>query len=318
MSYLEGRKNVFSLISGCIINHVKKKYAINNQIKQSLISTSDTTPNVFLGIPKNLVSTSLLTANCGNSTNNLKCLDCMKTYGITDTMLSGNNYITNINAINNVRNNECFGMCSCNFSNISLDSNLIFTTGSSINGTDLNTSEIADDVKQSMQSYNKSEASGKTYNWLYAILGVPGLIYAATNPTYSKAIDETVKSAVSNMSMLYANTINQLISSSSEITITGTGIKIHNISISSIENAIMLSTQTNCGQNNTCVSTNINNVTNTLMQSLQDSVTTQFQSMFTYAFKQNQTLIIYAVIFVVGTLFLYFYLLFKKAAHKIS
>lgn len=335
MSYLEGRKNVFSLISACIIKNIKNNYAINNKLekdlKNNLKQDTQSNPSIFLSTPKNLVSTSLLTVNCGNSPSNSRCLECMKQYKITDAMLTGDNYMKNIDIINNVRNNQCFGLCSCEFSNINLTSNLMFTTGSSINGEDLDTASISKDVTDSMASYNKSESSGKEYNWLYSVLGgaagaivgpegavagaAIGAGIAALDPTYTKQIEENVKSAVSNMSMLYANTINQLISSSREITVKGVGIKVHNISISSVENIVMVATQSNCGQDNTCVSTNIDNITNSLMGGLQDFITTSFESQFTYAFEQNKTLIIYAGVFIVGTLLIYFYLLFKRASH---
>ena len=87
MSYLEGRKNIYSLISSNVIDYIKDNNSSNKELKNK--SQLD---NVFLGIPTNLVSSTTFYADCGDS-NSSSCVDCMKKFGITDTMLDKTNYM---------------------------------------------------------------------------------------------------------------------------------------------------------------------------------------------------------------------------------
>jgi hypothetical protein len=311
MSYLQGKKNLYSLISSSVINYIKDTKSMNNELLKS-------SPNgqVFLGIPNNLVSSTTLFANCGNDSTPKECTKCLNTFDITDDMLQGDKYTENIDVINKLRKNECFGVCSCNVTSVSLSTNLIFSTGVNINSTDLNNQDLMDQVKSSLTSVNKSESSSKSYNWLYSLLGAGGAIYSATNPTNYNDIEDTVKKIVTNMTMLYSNTINQLITSSQEVVIQGTGIRINNISMESIQNITMTASQQDCGPDGKCMVSNINDLTNQLMQSMTDAISQTFTGMFSYAFQQNKTLIIAASVFITGTLFLWVFLLFKKAALK--
>lgn len=311
MSYLQGKKNLYSLISSTVINYIKDTKSMNNKL---LKSSPD--GQVFLGIPNNLVSSTTLFANCGNESDPKECTKCLNTFGISDDMLQGDKYTENIDTINKYRKNECFGVCSCNITNVSLSTNLIFSTGVNINSTDLNNQDLMDQVKTALTTVNKSESSSKSYNWLYSLLGAGGAIYAATNPTNYKDIEETVKKVVTNMTMLYSNTINQLITSSQEVVIQGTGVLVHNISMESVQNITMTASQQDCGTGGDCMISNLNNLTNQLMSSLTDAISQTFTGMFTYAFEQNKTLIIAASIFIAGTLFLWVFLLFKKAGTK--
>tara|TARA_B110000908_G_scaffold168744_2_gene224326 strand:- start:35 stop:979 length:945 start_codon:yes stop_codon:yes gene_type:complete len=312
MSYLQGKKNIYSLISSSVIDYIKDTSSINNK----LLTDSGGSGTVFLGIPNNLVSSTTLLAQCGNGNDTAKCTKCLNNFGITDDMMTGDKYVTNLDVINKIRKNECFGVCSCNISNVSLETNLIFSTGVNINSNDINNSDIVNSIKDKMTSVNKSTSSGKHYNWLWALMGVSGVVIAATTPTISKDVEDSLKKTVSNIAMMYSNTINQLITSSQEMVIQGTGVRVHNISMSSIQDITMTASQQDCGQSGTCTVTNINDLTNNLMASLTKNISEQFTGMFSYAFKQNKTLIIAAGVFITLTMFLWFFLLFKKAASK--
>lgn len=326
MSYLQGRRNIYSLISSSVINYIRDNNSENNNLKATGVNDQ-----VFLGIPNNLVSSTTLYAECGDDSS--KCVKCMNEFGIDSTMLEKDNYKKNIEKINNVRNNECFGVCSCQFTNVSLSTNLIFTTGVNINMTKDVTQNIVDSVKNSMTKINKSEStSGDNYNWQYALLGGGaggvlggplgvlggagiGAIASALSPEISHDVEQSLAKVVSSMFTLYSNTINQLITSSQEVVVKGTGIKVHNISLESIQDITLSASQQDCGSGD-CVMNDINELTNNLMKSLQKNISTQFSDMFTYAFNQNKTLIIVCVIFVTLTMLLWFFLLFKTASRK--
>lgn len=327
MSFLQGRKNIYSIISNSVINHIKDKYSINNK----LLKDRDI-GNVFFGIPNNSVSSTTILANCSNDDGNTDCINCMLSNGVTSTMLDGDNYNKkeNLNIINKVRKTQCFGVCSCKVTNINLSTNLIFATGVNINGKNLDISKITDEVKINMTNVNKTITSSDSDSSLYALLGagagcmlgvtcigaaVFAGIFAATNASYTNDIDEQIKKVVSNISILYANAINQLITSSQELVIKGTGVKIHNISMKSIQDIVMSASQENCGNGN-CVIDSIDSITNSLMSKLTNNVSSQISGMFSYAFNKNKNLIIGASIFIAVTLMLWFFLLFKKALMK--
>ena len=225
------------------------------------------------------------------------------------------NYMKNIDAINKVRDTNCSGLCSCNFTNVSLSTNLLFTTGVNVNLTDTDTEKIYENIKLSQTNVDKSGSSSESTNWLPALLGVPGIIYAVENPTISKDAEINMKKVISNISLLYANTINQLITSSQELVVKGTGIKVHNISLESIQDITMTASQKNCGSGD-CLLNNLNDLTNNLMSDLQKDITNKIKSSFAGAFDKNKNLIIGGGIFVFLTMLLWFFLLFKRASSK--
>jgi hypothetical protein len=334
MSYLKGRQNIFSIISGAVLNSIKKK-TLNDQLKSdNLLKGQLKTDNVFLGVPNNFISNTMLHITCGNEKNK-DCFECMKLNGITEDMLEGDNYIQNIEGINKVRNTQCSGLCSCEFSNISLSSHLIFSTGVNINGNNINHDEISESVRKSITEFSQTKDSSETHNYLWAILGgvsggmasggPGGAILGASvaagaeflNPSNYNDIQKKVNATVSNISMLYAATINQLISSSQEMVIKGTGVKVHNISIKSIQDIVMKASQENCAGR--CVMSDVNDITNhymNVLQEMQVELSKQVTGMFTYAYNENKDLIYGAVIFIVGIILAYFYLLFKKASQR--
>ena len=310
MSYLQGKKNIFSIISGVVINNIKNNKSLNNTLLMDKPSQQ-----VFLGVPTNLISSTSLVADCGNDTSINECFNCIINSGISPSQMEEDQYLKNIININDKRNNECAGVCTCKITNISLESNLIFATGVNINGNDINSSELYNQVVKAFSTVNKNSTNSKNYNWLWALMGGTGLLIALTNPEEINNVEEEIKQTISNMSMLYSNTINQLISSSQTMIIQGTGIKVHNISLKSVQDITMTASQTNCGDG-TCISTNINTITNSLMNSLQSSISSQITKMFTYAYEQNKTLIFGTIIFIVFFIFLYIYLIFKRASNK--
>ena len=80
----------------------------------------------------------------------------------------------------------------------------------------------------------------------------------------------------------------------------------------------MTASQSNCSPNgatipSTCVSTSIENLTNSLLDKMTGEMTQSAQSMFSYAFKQNSTLIYVSIVFIAGSLILYLYLIIKRS-----
>jgi hypothetical protein len=334
MSYLIGRENLFSTISNAVVNHIKKTTAANDKMVKyasngilSLQATDSTNP-VFAGIPTNLVTNASLYADCGNSDKGEKCIECMKTFGITDDDLLGDNYLKNMDTIKSIKDNECFGSCSCNVSNVSLSSHLIFTTGVNINSRDMDTNEIYESVNKSLTTVKKDETkTDSEVNWMWLLCGlapVPGSAVfglAASGvfdkPTTTINMELDIKKVIANMSIMYSQTINQLITTSQEFVIKGTGIKVHNISIQSLNDITMSASLSDCNNNDDgCVYNSLNSVTNKIMNEISNNITYEVTGMIKYAFDKNKNIIIAGGSFILITLFLWFFLLFKKAASK--
>ena len=132
MSYLEGRKNIYSIISKEVVDYIKDEFSLNKQLNKYTqnghitlekdMYVSNTRNQSFTGIPQNLVTNTSLYTECGNDDNGVQCIECLKKFDITDADLLPNNYENNIEKINYIKNNQCSGACSCNISNVSLSS----------------------------------------------------------------------------------------------------------------------------------------------------------------------------------------------------
>lgn len=322
MSFLQGKKNLYSLITNRIIDNIRKKKTMNDKLKNmynnNILKVTDNPDNgsVIFGTPTNLVTETSINLECGDEIQCKNCIINNSNMSVDD--LSPSNYTKNISQINNLRDNECFGVCSCKLSYINLSTDLVFATGININGQDIDNQEISKNVVNDITSANKTDSQSSTHpSWYWALCGLPGALYAATSTSYND-IEKNVNQSVSNISLLFINSINQLISSSQSITIKGSGIKVHNISLKSIQDIVMTASQSNCSPNgatipSTCVSTSIENLTNSLLDKMTGEMTQSAQSMFSYAFKQNSTLIYGSIVFIAGSLILYLYLIIKRS-----
>ena len=320
MSYLQGKKNMYSLLSSSIINHIKSQSLNDTLLKnQDIVKIEDSTKEqLFVSQPKSLIANSEINLNCGDTIN---CLTCLKNNNISDDMLKGENYNKNIDIINNLYENNCEAVCTCNIKYVNLSSNLLFSVGVNINSQAIDSQKIADDIYSRLMTKSKSTSSGtetnNSYYWL--ILGVPGAF--GIQPDVDKeSITESINKTVYNISQLYSNTINQLITSSQTIILSGTGIKAKNISLSTVQNIVMAASQQNCSAQNPdanliCVDDQISNITNELLQSAIKSME-YGTSILSYAYQQNKTLIWMLLgIFVVSAI-LFVYLTIHKALKK--
>ena len=321
MSYIQGKKNIYSLISSSIINHIKSQSLNNTLLKnKDSIELEDSTSNqqLFVSQPKTLIANSEINLNCGDTPN---CLTCLKNNNITDDMLKGDNYKQNIDVINKLQNTNCDAVCSCNIKNVNLSSNLLFSVGVNINSQAIDSQKIANDI-YSRISTRQSSSSSKTeannsYYWL--LLGAPGLL--GLQPDIDQnSITESLKKTVYNISQLYSNTINQLITSSQTIILSGTGIKAKNISLTTVQNIVMNASQQNCSGTDpnaglVCVDNQISDITNQLMTSAIKSM--QYgTSILSYTYQQNKTLIWLLIGLFTGSLILYLYLVIRKSLKK--
>lgn len=314
MSFLIGKSNLASIISKNMIQYTRDNFSLTNS----------SMPSVYTTMPTNLISTSTIKINCGN---NDQCLRCLQNQNIDI-----DNYVNNIDIIDNTRNNICSSVCSCNIDNIDLDNSLVFLVGTSINYTDQDKQNISNNIRDELTNVTSSESSEKeSPNWTAtvmgggagAILGGPeGLIAGAAvgaigtgldyafNPVYNKTISENVQNTISNVSESFQNTINQMISSAQELKLDGTGIKVKNVSLKSIQDITMKSSQVNSA---------LNNLTNSISDTISDpnnAVQKTTQNMLSYIWEQNKNLVITMGI-VVGLVFIiWIYLEIKTALKK--
>lgn len=321
MSYIQGKKNLYSLISSSIINHIKSQSLNNTLLKnKDYVEIEDSNANnqLFVSQPKSLIANSEINLNCGDTNN---CLACLKNNNISDDMLKKDNYKQNIDVINNLQQTKCDAVCSCNIKNVNLSSNLLFSVGVNINSQAIDSQKIANDIYSRISTRQSSTSSNtetnNSYYWL--LLGTPGLL--GLHPDINQtSITESLNKTVYNISQLYSDTINQLITSSQTITLSGTGIKAKNISLSTVQNIVMNASQQNCSGSDPnsgliCVDSQINDITNQLMSSAIKSM--QYgTSILTYTYEQNKNLIWSLLFLFVGSIILYVYLLIHKALKK--
>lgn len=318
MSFLIGKSNLSAIISKNMIEYTQQKYSLN------LTDQSSDLPNKYTSMPTNLISTSTIKVNCGD---NYKCSECLINQNIDIS-----NYNKNIDIINNSQNNECFSVCSCNLSSIDLNNNLVFLVGTSINYTQADKQNIATNVESDITTFTSSKTSSKEApNWTSAIMGggagailggPEGLVAGAAlgaldtgfnylfNPKYDTNITSNATSTINSVSESFQNTINQMISSAQELTIEGSGIKIKNVSLKSIQDITMKSEQINSALNDFT-----NSISNTLSNpNLITQKTTL--NMLTYIWDQNKNLVIGMGIVVLCSLLIWIYLEIKNALHK--
>jgi hypothetical protein len=325
MSYLTTQKNLYSIISNEVIDYIKNNYSQNNQVKKYakngniyLEKINDSKP-YHTSIPQSMVNTNFIDIDCGNNDNGDNCTSCLMKFGITQDQLK--NYSDNIKNITSIQNNECSGVCSCNITNVSLSTHLIFTTSVSINSADIDSKKIYNNVRTSLTTVNKSESTSQNYNWMLALAGAPlGLIGAGIgalstweNPTITKDIEEKIKSIILNLTMFYSQTINQIIINNQDLVVKGTGIKVHNISIDSLNDIVFTASITNCSDNN-CVASDINDVANYVMNQIQDNISGEVIGLFKNAYNQNKSMIFTSIGFIILMIFLWLFLIIKKAS----
>ncbi len=325
MSYLEGRKNIYSIISNEVVNYIKDELSLNKQLNKYTqngqitlekdMYVFDTRTQPFTGIPQNLVTSTSLYTECGNDDNGVQCIECLKKFDITDADLLPNNYENNIEKINYIKNNQCSGACSCNISNVSLSSHLIFTTGVNINAEDISVNDIYTNVYESMTSLNRNDSTEKSKNWWLTVFGGSRNIdprFRDATITVSKNVEQEIKKVISNIGVMYAQSINQLITNSQQVVVKGTGIKVHNISIKSLNDITFSASISSCGGED-CVVRSLNDITNSFISEIQENISSQFIDMFKYAFEENKKLIIAAAIFIGLFICIWVFLIFKKA-----
>ena len=336
MSFIKGKQNLYSIISNSVIKQIQtiqqKNILSNPNFKlydtvsnpnsfndpsnnPNSFNDPSNNPNSFNGMPTSLIVTSSLNIDCGDVVN---CYNCMKMFGITDDNLTGNNYSKNIDLINNIRNNQCAGSCSCNIQKIDLSDTMIFAVGYSINGDSSDVTDITNNIIQEMTTYNSSSKS--TSNWLYSFLGVPGITYgtAPDAGVVAKNINDSMKRVVKNITLLFNQTINQLLTSVQILEIRGTGIQIKNLSLSTVQNITMSAIQNDNCRGGMCIDDDLSSIVNNLVSTLSTSIQGSFSTSWQYAYQQNKALIIGAIIFIPLLIGLYLFLIFKKAATKKS
>ena len=342
MSFIKGKKNLYSLINNSIINHIQKKSLnntllkdknkvkinqINDQSNQPVYS-DPSVPTLFISQPKNLISNSNINIDCDNSG---KCLQCIiNNTSLTSDMLVGDNYNKNIDIINNERNGECASVCKCDISYVNLETNLLFSVGVNINFTKNDSKTVTDSIISNLTTRTASSSSSSSYNpnYFWLLLGVfdggllPGLLLALTTGSDSttNTISENINKTVYNISQLYLNSINQLISSSQTIQLYGTGIKAKNISLSSLQDITMSASESNCSDSSgdtslNCIDGQVSDITNSLMSIALTSLNYS-EGLLSYMYNQNKTIIWVLLTIVVVFLFLYVFLLIKKALKK--
>ena len=322
MSFIKGKQNLYSIISNSIIKHVKNK---QNDFLLSKLKSFPDSGTKYKGMPTNLIVISSLNVNCGESD---ECYKCMKIFGVTDDNLTGDNYLKNKESIDKIRNNQCLGSCTCNIENISLSDTLIFDIGYTINGTDDDNNSIVADITNEMTTYSTDDSSSTSRNWLPLLLGllpVPGsavfgaaFVLAGGSDTVTNKIKDDMTRVVTNINLVFNQTINQLLTSIQIVEIQGTGIQVKNVSLSTIQNAILTATLSASCTDGSCIDNDLTNITNTLITSLLEGISTTFNSSLQYAYDQNKTLIIGTIIFLVTIICLYIFLIIKKAIHKVK
>ena len=122
------------------------------------------------------------------------------------------------------------------------------------------------------------------------------MLLALTTGTDSttNTISEKINKTVYNVSQLYLNSINQLISSSQTIQLYGTGIKAKNISLSSLQDITMSASESNCSDNSgdtslNCIDGQVSDITNSLMSIALTSLSYS-EGLLSYMYNQNKTI----------------------------
>ena len=323
MSYIEGRKNILSIISNSVLKNILEKNTLNSKLlKEKNINNLQDGDNtsIFFGMPNNLSLNTTISVTCGDS---IKCKNCLD-----------NNQYKTPEDIKKLQETDCFGLCSCNISNVNLLSNLLFSTGINVNLDNTTTNNIYSDIKDTMSNLSLSETTTTQTNWLTTILvgtGIGilggglaggflgGIITKDMTDKLFNSVDSNFTSVIKSISILYNQSINQLIVSSQILELQGSGIKVHNISLQTLQDINMAAIQNSCSVPNSCIINQIDTITNAFMASLiSNEVNSSFVNLFTNAFQQNKKLIIYTVVFILSFILLYIYFIIKKALSKKS
>ena len=323
MSFIKGKQNIYSIISNSIVKNIQTTQ--NNYIRSIASSQLGVFPDSgqnYKGMPTNLIVISSINANCGESQ---ECSNCMKIFGITDNNLQGDNYLENKDKIDKIRNNQCLGSCTCNIQHINTSNTFVFSVGYSIDGNDATTNSITENIIKEMQTYDSSTASTTSRNWLPALLGIAdlglglgglGYVLSGNSDTITNKIKDQMSRVVNSISMVFNQTINQLLTSVQTLEIQGTGIQIKNVSISTVQNAVLSAIENSTCTENTCINNDLSDITNTLINTLLTGISTDFLNVWKYAYEQNKTLIYATIIFLVVIIAIYIILIFKKASQK--
>lgn len=353
--FVTGKRNIYSFLSNAIIEQLKLDSI--NDINALLVKESNTkTPllqNAATGsntsyrsnsMPTSLLNVSLVNVNCGN--NNGECLSCLLKNGVAEDEIS--------DRMNKVRKENCFGVCSCSIENVDMNNTLLFSSNHVVNDV---TDSFVERVKKTMHSQildassQMTSTSTKRWGWAGAIfggaaLGALGALTVATGGAAGAALAGGVAGAevggaaavlgdlfgkdttntlnshfeklITDVSWNYQQSINQLLVTTQVMKIKGTGIKVRNISIQNLQNAVLTAIETNCANNyDSCAISSLNTITSRVLSGkngLVNNINTTFEGSFKYAFKKNKSLIWGTAIFIIMTGLIYVFLLFKRAA----
>lgn len=288
MSYLIGRQTIYSIISNNVLDYITSNFSENQRLKNKNISD--------ISVPTSLISSSSLLVECGSES----CEKCRLKYP-DDIDL-------------------CDGLCKCSITNTSIDTSLYFKTTMSINMKDIDVNVISESVQEEMINYESSITSSTNPNWKNAIMGiipgqggsllggVSGLFSGLVNrqPEITNDIKSELTSAITSIAFEYSQSINQIITSSQDIQISGSGVKVHNVSLDML-NDITMKASINNSLNA------IDSITNTFMDDIQEEISQEFSSVFQSAFDDNKQLIISGGLFIICVITLWIILVIKKS-----
>jgi hypothetical protein len=298
MSYLKGRKNIYSIITNSIAEDLKTKSDSN-----LMLNLNESNKKYNKSTPSTLINLSLIKINCGNG--NKECFNCLTSYGLNNSDLEESNYLKNLKVIDELRSNKCFGVCSCILENLNLSNVLSYSIGYDINDSNIDTDSIFKKIKDKI-------VNGSSNINLFG----PGS-YSDVSSTAVTDQESSLKKIINSISLTYKETIKQILSTSQIFEIAGTGLKIKNVSITNLQDAVLTALESNCGKND-CPVKNINDITNSFISTLTSNINTGFKSSFALAYEQNKYLIWGSILFLIVILLLYFYLLIKRSLVKRS
>jgi len=150
--------------------------------------------------------------------------------------------------------------------------------------------------------------------------GVAAVFGGLFDDNYSNELNSHFEKMITDVSWNYQQSINQLLVTTQIMQIKGTGIKVKNVSIQNLQNAVLTAIETNCTNNvDDCAVSALNTITSHVLSGkdgLVNNINTTFEGTFKYAFKQNKSLIWGTAIFIIMTGLIYVFLLFKRAAKQ--
>ena len=329
MSFLITRQNIYSMLTNAISNTLqqestnKLKNKLKN-VKNNLKSVnSDDNSSLPPAMPTTLLNISLINIECGDET---KCVECLQMF-MDKQKLVPENVKMNNSEISTIKQNQCFGQCVCNIENVDLNTNLLFSVGYSIDGSDSNrvSSIYSSFTNTIFNSKTTQTTGGGDVDWLLVVTGVvtgglsaqlqlsTGGIPFTTPKTLSNDVQQQLVKTIIQLSEVYNQTITQLLSSAQILEIKGTGIKVKNVSIKNIQNAVLTAIQST----DTNIVDGLNNISTSFVSEIQNNINNSFTDILTNVYTDNKILIWGCIILTVGFFILYIVLLYKKATKKV-